>query len=55
MPHNPYETVENIEELAQRLMLLGVVKVLKHDTLMFDYDPRLQIKAFSYQSTFHVF
>jgi hypothetical protein len=39
MPDNTYERVENIEERAQRLMLLGVVKVLNQHTLMLDFDP----------------
>ena len=43
---NRYETVEIIEERAQRLMLLGVVKVCKGHHGMFDSDPRLKSEPF---------
>jgi hypothetical protein len=42
-PENHYERVENIGERAQKLKLLGVVKVKSEHELMFDSDPRLQL------------
>jgi hypothetical protein len=38
-PENPSEHVENIEERAQRLVLLGVAKIGANQELMFESDP----------------
>jgi hypothetical protein len=40
-PNNTCESVENIDERAQKLMLLVVVRVLELDSLMSDSDCRV--------------